>query len=193
MAAVSVPTRFTEQGMPFGITLAARGFSDRMLLSIANRIQQCCTLALGALDLPMPSLNTTPVTRTDRIDIVVCGAHMRHMALNWQLTQRGAQFREATTTAPEYHLYALDESPVARPALIRVLEAGLAIEVEVWSLPTAEWGSFLAGIAAPLGLGKVSLVDGRSVCGFIAEASATADAVDISEHGGWRNYLENKR
>ncbi|MEM7376604.1 MAG: allophanate hydrolase [Pseudomonadota bacterium] len=39
MAAVSVPTAFTEAGLPFGITVAGPAFSDRALLSIAQRIQ----------------------------------------------------------------------------------------------------------------------------------------------------------
>ncbi|MFQ3201325.1 MAG: allophanate hydrolase [Zhongshania sp.] len=69
---------------------------------------------------------------------------------------------------------------------------GCAIEVEVWSVPSIEFGSFVAGIPAPLGIGKVSLQDGSQVSGFICEASGLAGAEDISHFGGWRQYLAAK-
>jgi allophanate hydrolase len=40
-----------------------------------------------------------------------------------------------------------------------------------------------------LGLGSVELEDGSVVTGFICETYGTANALDISEHGGWRAYL----
>jgi len=78
-----------------------------------------------------------------------------------------------------------------KPGLARVAagEAGTAIEVEVYELPQAAVGSFLALIPAPLGLGSVELADGRWVHGFICEPWALAGAPDISAFGGWRAYL----
>ena len=46
-----------------------------------------------------------------------------------------------------------------------------------------------AGIAAPLGLGKVQLEDGGEVTGFLCEAWGAEGARDISEFGGWRAWL----
>ena len=69
---------------------------------------------------------------------------------------------------------------------------GQAIEVEVWSLPASEFGSFVAGIPAPLGIGKVALADASQVSGFICEASGLAGAEDISHFGAWRAYLASK-
>ncbi len=66
---------------------------------------------------------------------------------------------------------------------------GAAIEVEVWRVPRAEFGSFVAGIPAPLGIGKLKLADGSLVSGFICEGYALEDAQDITEFGGWRAYL----
>lgn len=188
MAAVSVPTAFTGQGLPFGITLGAPAFTDRRLLSIANRILKVCSLTMATSDLPVPSLSQTQVVRTDCTEVVVCGAHLQGMPLNWQLTERGAHLVESTKTSADYRLYAMHEEPIQRPALVRVDEGGTSIDVEVWRLPTAELGSFLQGVAAPLGLGRVSIKDGRQLCGFIAEACATANATDISETGGWKVY-----
>ena len=56
---------------------------------------------------------------------------------------------------------------------------------------SSELGSFLTGIPAPLGLGKVQLADGRWESGFICEAHGLEDAVDISHLGGWRAYLQS--
>ena len=113
------------------------------------------------------------------------------MPLNWQLTERGAELVESTSTSADYRLFALQEKSPQRPALIRVGEGGAAIEVEVWRVPATEVGSFLKGIAAPLGLGSVTLRCGRSVCGFIAEAVAGGDrSKDVTHYGGWRAYQQ---
>ncbi len=51
------------------------------------------------------------------------------------------------------------------------------------------FGSFVALIPAPLGIGTLKLEDGRSVKGFLAESYATEGALDISSFGGWRAWL----
>ena len=76
-----------------------------------------------------------------------------------------------------------------KPGLLRVAEGGASIEVEVWALPSARVGAFLASIAAPLGIGSIELLDGRRVHGFLCESHALAGASDITVHGGWRAYL----
>ncbi|MGB5446256.1 MAG: allophanate hydrolase, partial [Psychromonas sp.] len=82
-----------------------------------------------------------------------------------------------------------------RPGLIRVdneNQQGAAIEVEVWRLPAHTLGSFLQGIAQPLGLGKVELEDNSWVNSFICEGYAIADALDITHFGGWSAYMNAK-
>ena len=76
----------------------------------------------------------------------------------------------------------------ARPALVHDAD-GTAIAVEVWELGPAEFGSFVAGIPAPLGIGKVRLADGSELPGFIAEPRAVKGATEITGHGGWRAWL----
>ena len=78
----------------------------------------------------------------------------------------GATLKVKTTTAPNYPIYALEGGLPLRPELILQSgngEKGEAIEVEVWSVPTANFGSFVAGIPAPLGIGKIKLADGSQV------------------------------
>lgn len=110
------------------------------------------------------------------------------MALNHQLTDRGGTLVAATSTAPCYRLYAV-EGPVRRPGLVRCSSGGSAIAVEIWQLPASAFGSLLAGIAPPLGLGSVLLADGNLATGFICEAYGAEGATEITAHGGWRNYI----
>ena len=72
-----------------------------------------------------------------------------------------------------------------------VAERYAAIEVEVWALPSAQVGGFLAGIPAPLGLGRVELEDGSVETGFICEGYAVAGARDITALGGWRAFVSS--
>jgi len=75
---------------------------------------------------------------------------------------------------------------------VRVAEQGAAIEVEVWSVPSSAFGSFVAGIPAPLAIGKLTLADAREVCGFLCEAIAVPQAEDITPFGGWRAYMAQR-
>jgi allophanate hydrolase len=47
----------------------------------------------------------------------------------------------------------------------------------------------MAGIPAPLAIGRVQLEDGTTVAGFVCEAYAAAAAEDVTALGGWRAYL----
>ncbi len=140
------------------------------------------------LDLPRPGIAAPPAT----IPVVVCGAHMEGLALHWQLADRRAGFRERTTTAACYRLFAMPASGSIppRPALVHDAEKGATIEVEVWDLTAAAFGDFVAQIPAPLGIGKVTLADGQTLPGFIAEPRSTHQAEEITHLGGWRAWLQ---
>ena len=105
----------------------------------------------------------------DEIAIAVVGAHLSGMALNGELKALGGRLLETAATAPDYKLYALDTTP-PKPGMLRV-EAGKGspIELEVWALPAAAFGKFVAAIPPPLSIGTVRLADGRGVKGFIVE------------------------
>ncbi len=124
------------------------------------------------------------------IKVAVCGAHMQGLPLNPQLTALGGEFMEATITAAEYQLFALNGFIPPRPGLLRVLENGSEIALEIWQLPIENYGRFVATVPSPLGFGTLTLADGSTVQGFLCEAYATQNATDISHLGGWRAYLE---
>ena len=58
--------------------------------------------------------------------------------------------------------------------------------------PSEAFGRFVTGISAPLGIGKVLLDNGASVSGFLCEAYAVEDTLEITDFGGWRGYIESQ-
>ena len=177
-AATAIPAGFTSSNLPFGITLFSAANTDRQLLQVASRL----------LDETSPGNDAA----MDVIDVAVCGAHLSGMPLNHQLTERNGVLLQQTQTSACYRLYALAGGPPYRPGLILDTEQGASIEVEVWRMPAAKFGSFMQGIPHPLGIGKIKLGDGRLVNGFICECYAIKDAEDITAFGGWRAYMAGK-
>ncbi len=126
-----------------------------------------------------------------RIKIAVVGAHLTGQPLNYQLIDEQGSLVRSCYTSPIYRLYALQGVSIPKPGLIRQTnDQGLAIEVEVWDLPPAGFGRFVANIPSPLGIGTLVLEDGEEVKGFLCESFAIANALDISHLGGWRAYLD---
>lgn len=159
MSSIAVPAG-TVDGLPFGVMLTASAFQDRAIAELAERILE-------------PS-----------IDILVVGAHLSGQPLNWQLVSAGGSFAAAVTTSAGYRLVALDTVP-PKPGLVRVGGGGAAIRGEVWTLPAAGFGRFVAALPQPMTIGQVQLSDGTSVAGFLCEQIATEGAEDISAFGGW--------
>ncbi len=189
-AATAVPAGFQADGLPFGVTLVAPAHQDAPLLHLAARMQAAAATPLGATGLPLPVEPETSPLPSGQVRVAVVGAHLTGLPLNGQLTGRRGRLVAGTRTAPCYRFFALPDGK--RPGLIRVETGGAAIECEVWELPESEFGSFVAGIPAPLGIGKVELEDGSSVNGFICEGVGIEGAVDITVFGGWRAYLRQR-
>ncbi|HEX7812040.1 MAG TPA: allophanate hydrolase [Burkholderiales bacterium] len=189
-AATAVPAGFQFDGLPWGVTLFAPAFQDVPLLRLGGKLQRARVQFAGATKRPLAIaevLQAAPAA-SGQVKIAVCGAHMSGLPLNIQLTSRGARLVAAVKSAPAYKLYALPGGPPYRPGMVRA-EGGAAIEMEIWELPAREFGSFVAGIPGPLGIGTVELADGSKVQGFVCEAYAAANATDITAHGGWRAWL----
>ncbi|KAG8152290.1 allophanate hydrolase [Burkholderia catarinensis] len=193
-SAVAVPANLREDGLPFGITLIGDAWCERALASFAGYWHQATGLPRGATDLPLPAGSASfgvaePAHGTIRVAVV--GAHLRGMPLNHELTSRHAHFVEATSTSGDYRLYALANTTPPKPGLA-LSQSGAPIKVELWDLPITEFGSFVAGIPSPLGIGTLTLADGLQVKGFICEPHALTDARDITEFGGWASYLASQ-
>ncbi|MBC7415349.1 MAG: allophanate hydrolase, partial [Herminiimonas sp.] len=191
LAAVAVPTGFLGgalAGLPWGVTLVARAGQDLPLLSLAARLHARAVDRVGAtMHAPHRGADTAPSAKgfdSGQVRVAVCGAHLSGLALNWQLAQRGARLVRSVRSADCYRLYALPGGPPHRPGMVRVARDGVAIELELWELPAQAFGSFVAGIPAPLGIGTVLLEDGSQEQGFVCESFATEGAQDISAFGG---------
>ncbi|MFZ9406443.1 MAG: allophanate hydrolase, partial [Burkholderiaceae bacterium] len=206
-AAVSVPSSIRADGLPFGITLIAPAGSDARLAHFAARYHARCDLPLGATSQrlsadeaqwsPFPLIkaeaikapSTEPTSPADpaspstqaTVQVAVVGAHLSGMPLNGQLTERGATLLRSTRTAPDYQLFALPNTTPPKPGLLRVASGtGHGIALEIWEMPVSHFGSFVALIPEPLGIGTLRLEDGSTVQGFLCEPIALEGATDIS-------------
>ena len=193
LCGTAVPAGFLDNGLPFGITFVAPAFRDRAILPLADAMHRAAETGMGAARAPLPEGGPgASDIGDDMMLLVACGAHMSGLPLNHQLTERGATLVRTTRSSPNYRFYALEAFEPPRPGMIRTDTDGVAIDVEVWAIPQAQFGSFMAGIPAPLGIGTVELEDGSLVKGFICEAYAAEGALDISDLGSWRGYLAAK-
>lgn len=177
LSAYAVPCGFTEEGLPFGVTLAAPAWSEEALMGVGAKLHEASQCGSGL------------EKEEETVLLAVCGAHMSGLPLNPELTSRGAKLVEKTVTAPSYRFFALESFSPPRPGLVCSPKEGSMIEVEVWEVPGKAFGSFFNGVPSPLALGTITLKDGRTVKGFLCESYAVADAREITSLGGWRKYL----
>ena len=208
LAAVAVPAGFRPDGLPFGVSLIGQAGTDVALLALAGRLGVPPASNSGVGVGLAPTLLIEPEARTGEEGkgkpypytdapippgctlLAVVGAHLSGQPLNGQLTERGARLIRTTASAPGYRLYALPDTTPPKPGLVRAPGfEGPGIELEVWAIPTREFGSFVAAVPAPLGIGSVELADGTTVKGFICEPFAVTGAREITDLGGWRAYL----
>lgn len=181
MSAIAVPAGFRANDTGFGVTLIGPAWADAALLDLARRYEEIAPMP------DAPTLDTTGKAQT--VKLAVVGAHLAGMPLHWQLTSRDARLVARTKTAAAYKLFAMTNTTPFKPALIHVGEGGGALEVEVYELGVEPFGSFVVEVPAPLAIGTVTLEDGSSVKGFVAEPRAMEGAEDITHLGGWRAYI----
>jgi len=189
LCGLALPAAMRSDGIPFGITLLAPAGRDALLASIGRVFQADTKMTIGATGAPQPPLAELRSDSGGDLAVAVVGAHMSGMALNGELRALGGRLIESAVTAPDYRLFALPGTP-SRPGMLRVeASKGSAIELEIWALPAAAFGRFVAAIPAPLSIGTIRLSDERNVKGFLVEAAGLAGAHDISAFGGWRAYM----
>ncbi|WP_328470624.1 allophanate hydrolase [Actinoplanes sp. NBC_00393] len=208
LCAVAVPSGSVD-GAQFGVTVLARPFHDAVALDLARRVHLApdpvaavdaalpriataeaavprIATAEAAPALPRPELPWPAHAGATAVPLLVVGAHLRGQPLEHELVTRGARWAGPVKTAAAYALRALTTTP-PKPGLVRTGAGGSPIEGELWLLPVAALGSFLAALPAPMNLGPVELDDGRWVTGFGCAADATG--TDITGYGGWRSWL----
>jgi allophanate hydrolase len=190
LSGTAVPAGFRPNGLPFGVTLLGRAFEDEKIARLADWLhREIANPTVGGTGLPLPEPAPLAEAKPAKVQVAVVGAHLTGQPLHWQLTERNARLVRTARTAPGYSLYALAGTVPAKPGLIRDGVGTGLIELEIWEMDFAAFGSFVALIPPPLGIGTVTLDDGGTVKSFLGETYAIAGAEDITAYGGWRNWL----
>jgi gamma-glutamylcyclotransferase (GGCT)/AIG2-like uncharacterized protein YtfP len=124
-----------------------------------------------------------------RVLLAVNGTLMRGLELNPNLIAVNAAFVRETATEPAYRLWSINDR---HPAMVRVKTGGVAVAVEVWSVPAAGLATILLQEPPGLSIGKVKLADGSEVLGVLGEPILCEGKKEITSFGGWRNYVAGK-
>ena len=137
-----------------------------------------------------PAARNEEPARNAAILLAVNGTLMRGLKLNANMLAAGAVFVNETDTEPAYRLWTINDD---HPAMIRVTDgSGVAVRVEVWSVPAAGLAGILLSEPPGLAIGKVRLADGSTVLGVLGENALVEGQREITTHGGWRSYMKSK-
>jgi hypothetical protein len=123
------------------------------------------------------------------VQLAVNGTLMRGLKLNPNMLAVGAMFSREAKTAPEYRLWTIADE---HPAMQRVKTGGVSVALELWDVPPEGLGVVLQQEPPGLCIGKVKLEDGTFVLGVLGEAMLCEGHQEISQYGGWRNYMAQK-
>jgi allophanate hydrolase len=175
LCAIALPAGSRPDGLPFGVQLLAPAFADRPLLDLAAR------WAAEPSDAPPLAAHRTL--------LAVAGAHLTGQPANPDLVELGGRLHSRGRTAGGYRMFTVP-GPFPRPGLVHTGDGpATGIEVEVWELPLDSVGRLVSMIAEPLHLGPLTLDDGQTVPGFVADRTCATATADITQAGGWRAHL----
>ena len=138
----------------------------------------------------VPAADAVPAaTLTSGEDLLfVNGTLMRGLALHANL--EGAEFVAAVRTAPRYRIHSIDD---VHPGMYEVSSEGVSVDGELYRVPDEVWRRVEEGEPEHLYRGPVHLEDGRVVPGILyPQAHIQPSHRDISEHGGWRRYADQR-
>jgi quercetin dioxygenase-like cupin family protein len=149
-------------------------------------------IVLAIYEKPVKFLTTAlahPEPRANQVLLAVNGTLMRGLELNPNLLAAGATFVRETETEPAYRLWSIRDH---HPAMLRVQHGGVAVQVEIWSVPAAGLATILLNEPPGLSVGKVKLADGGEVLGVLGEPALCEGQKEITSFGGWRAYTNRR-
>jgi len=123
----------------------------------------------------------------DAVLLAVNGTLMRGLELENNLKEVGAVFKKESQTAKSYRLYSIDD---CYPAMIKD-DNGASIDVEIYALSKKAMEEVLLKEPEGLTIEKIILIDGQEVYGVVGEPSIVKNRKEITQYGGWRNYLKD--
>jgi allophanate hydrolase len=187
LCGLALPAAMRPDGIPFGITLLAPAGHDAQLASIGRAFHADTRLKMGARGLTQPPLAAPSSDLAgDEIAIAVVGAHLSGMALNGELRALDGRLLEATTTAPDYKLYALDTTP-PKPGMLRV-SAGTERRLPSNLAPSAVSFENCRRDPAAASIGTVRLDDGRGIKDFWLRPSMSVQRATSRSAAGARSW-----
>jgi len=123
------------------------------------------------------------------IPLFVNGEGMRGGAVHH--TIEAHPFLGLARTAPKYRFFSVADR---FPALWPVSEHGVSVPGEIYDVPLATIrDQFIPAEPAELELGVVELENGEPALAVVLRRDVlnTPGLIDISDRGGWRNYLSS--
>ncbi len=135
-------------------------------------------------------MTTNTINTIDKtLSLAVNGGLMRGFKDNQNMLNVNATFIREAKTEPVYRFFSIND---VHPAMMRVKEGGKAIAVEIWAVPLAGIGIVLLQEPPGLCIGKVRLDNGEEVLGVLGELICCENGKEITQYGGWRNYIADK-
>jgi allophanate hydrolase len=147
LCAVAVPAGQADDG-PFGVTVIGRAFADHVAADIARLLTPAPAVAPAAPALPL----------------VVAGACLADGSLGNRLAGRGGRLAGTVDIAGHFPM-----RPLSGPGAVRGPGGGRCLRGELWLLPPAVLGAFLAELPGPAALTRLTLDDGTVATGLLCE------------------------
>ncbi len=122
----------------------------------------------------------------DTLLFAVNGTLMQGLPLNKNLLAVKAEFIRETRTSVNYRLWSIHNQ---YPAMIRDLQSGQKIGLEIWSLSPKALISILQNEPPGLCVGQVELENGEMVMGVLGENFIIQGQQEITKWGGWRAFI----
>ena len=131
----------------------------------------------------------TPGIPDGHVALVVNGGLMRGMRSEARMRAAGALYVRDVITAPLYRLWSILDR---HPGMIRFASGGAAIAAELYAVPRDRFPDIVEEEAPGLSVGRVLLDDGTAPLGVIIEPWRVEGMAEITQHGGWRAYVDAK-
>ena len=127
--------------------------------------------------------------KQNKLILAVNGTLMRGLELENNLKAVNAVFIKKSQTEKAYRLYTIDDK---YPAMVKD-EGGSAIDVELYEISKEGMEEVLSKEPEGLTIQEITLIDGSKVQGVVGLSFIIKDRKEITQYGGWRNYLASKK
>ena len=120
--------------------------------------------------------------------LAVNGTLMRGLELENNLKAVNAIFIKESQTEKAYRLFSIDDK---YPAMVKDAK-GSAIDVELYEISEQGMQEVLSKEPEGLTIKEITLIDGSKVQGVVGLPFIIENRKEITNYGGWRNYLASK-